>query len=161
VVFTNWGEDKCPPSAILLQVGSAVQTVYPGGPLLCLQSDVQLHNFSVPAVHTNPLQTLFYTDMLGIPLPVQCAICYVPTRTVKFTTLGTTSCPENWTAEYVGTLATQHYEMYSDGVCVNLSLASEIDWDAGGHGHNDLDLVGHECLGECPDGQVQCAICTR
>lgn len=71
-------------------------------------------------------------------------------------------CPVNWTKEYEGALATQHHELYSDSVCMNLSLIAQIEWNEGGFGENDLDLVGPECTsGQCLDGQVSCVLCTR
>lgn len=162
-MYINWGVDSCPPPAIALYAGSIVRTLNPGGLLQCLRDDVFLHTFSVPPQHTSHLQTMAYTDIHSVHLTIKCALCYAPAKTAKFVNLGTTACPTDWTTEYEGALATQHYQLYSDGVCINTRLVSQIQWNETGYGDNDLDLVGMECgvSGNCPSGQVSCALCTR
>ncbi len=162
VTYTNWGQDICPRNGVLLYAGSVVQTQYPGGTPQCLQDNVLLHMFEVPTLHTNSFRTLSYTDSLNVYRPIRCALCYTPNRTAKFLNLGGTSCPVNWTREYAGVYATQHFNLFTDGVCLNEELVPNIRWTNAGFADTDLDLVGPECNSEsCPNGQVPCSLCTR
>lgn len=161
VLYINWGEDTCPPHADTLYAGLVVRTQDPRGALQCLQEQVTLQTLVVPSHHINHLETLHYTENAsGSVQPLKCAMCYVTSRSTKFSYLGEQSCPANWTTEYVGVLSSQHQEGHSESVCINESVVSEIDWSE--FAVNDLDLVGAECdTVPCPDGQVPCAICTR
>lgn len=161
VLYINWGNDTCPAHADTLYAGTIVRTEDPRGVLQCLQDQVILHTLVVPSHHINNLKTMDYTDAFaGTVQPIRCATCYVASRSTKFSYLGGQSCPANWTTEYVGVLSSQHQEGYSDSVCVNEKIMSEIDW--GEFAVNDLDLVGAECGSvPCLDGQIPCAICTR
>ena len=160
VLYFNWGEDTCPPHADTLYAGSIVRTQDPRGVLQCLQDQVTLQTLAIPSHHINNLKTLHYTDSFGIVQPFRCAACYVSGRSIKFSYLGEQLCPANWTAEYIGVLSSQHEEEYSDCVCINQSVVSEIDWSE--FAVNDLDFVGAECdTVPCLNAQVPCTICTR
>ena len=143
-----------------------VQTVSPGGTVQCLQDQLDNDDFldlPVPATHVSQLRTLSYRDQSKGTQPIPCAVCYIAKRTSKLTYPGAKNCPENWTKEVQGALATPNTECFADTICIGERFLSQVDWSRNGYSRNDLNLVGPPCgdKSSCETGQIPCTVCSR
>ena len=98
---------------------------------------------------------------------VPCAVCYVATRCVALMIPAKIQCPTNWTLEYDGYLASQHYNlrrtMYE---CVDKAPESVPGLNAYSDPRALFYLVEPNCNGlSCPPyyagKELTCAVCTR
>jgi hypothetical protein len=181
-VFTLWGDDACPTGTEVVYQG------FPGGKshthggsgtnTLCMASQYDQYN---DANHDGALIYGLEMEMGSYGLisfapwnslhddSPRCAVCLDPAANDTLELMGTQTCPNGWTEQYVGMTMANHYTQASSTfVCVTQNArASQFSPFGSQNG-----TLWYPTEGECgslpcgagdfvQDREIPCVVCTR
>ena len=174
LTYIRWGHDECPKGVELLysglMAGSRYNSNSGGANFQCLPKKPQ---YSLPYrrghSHTWLFGTEYYNSMVGKNSEnVPCAVCYVASRSAKFTNPAGASCPKGWTREYLGYLMTVRFWFhgeYGSYECIDKEQRS-VPGSRGCKYGSFLTYVEAHCDGApCPpydpQKELNCVVCTK
>jgi len=182
VVYTRWGRTTCPntkETELLyhgITSGSYRTHTGSGANHLCLPHDPEYSNYLTGFQAGSPIYGTEYELHSAAPLTssvsdennVPCAVCFASSRAAVVMIPAKTTCPSNWTTEYIGYLMSTHHtgghrSMYE---CVDKNAESLPN---GGGNQNGAELwhVEVDCGYQIPcppyveEKELTCIVCTN
>ena len=180
MVYVRWGDNRCPPNAVLLYEGIITQAASKMANLLCIPKSssktspakqyTMTMTTTTPPSHVTRMEPLLFTNLQGVVDAVPCARCYDSSHSTEFTFPGSTTCPTDWTRQYYGHLITSYELSTSDVLCGDERLTRAIQWGDGSYsskrnGVNMIETVcGKDvlsCRGHSAGQLTSCVVCSK
>ena len=129
-----------------------------------VQAGIQTGAYIYGVEYEGSTSSVFFRNVLNQDAP--CAVCEVQGRNQVLMIPAKKTCPDGWTLEYEGLLASQHYSHKGSGfVCVSSGMEASHSGHTNENG-GSLYVVEAKC-GSLPcrpytDGyELTCAVCTK
>ena len=122
-LYIKWGSKDCLNGEVNLFSGHIVVSDNlkdVDGDYICLPND---HNAYPTRIQNAKLRLEDVNDAKGKNIP--CAACVVKDRSIIFTFTDTTTCPQKWSVEYVGFLASNP-ENPGENICVDTATSNGL-----------------------------------
>ena len=146
VVYTRWGENRCPKNSTRIYTGFLVGRQ--AASYLCLPSTSYHNNDGTHDFNDNMTVSL---DKSEIP----CSVCLAMGQTSIITIPVEVTCPSGWTTQYSGYLMTSSISQRSGPHhCLDFKGVS-VDSNAWLAHTTEMDCTGSNC-----SNRVECAVCT-
>ena len=179
VTYNRWGRTSCPsvPGTQLLYKGRMGGSFWShsggGANYLCMPEDPEYLSYVAGVQGYNYVYGTEYETYSNTPLSAvnqhnaPCAVCEVSARTRLLMIPAKTSCPPNWTKEYVGYLMSNHHTRPSRHMYECIDKDPEVVPGYGGDQagawllHVEASCNGMPCPPYDPQKELTCVVCTK